>query len=452
MEVTSINERLAEIYSGTPWVIITEAAAAAVDTVSTFRKWGVDRFLVISATEGVGEVPEEVAFHYTRSQGETVMGGFRAFDRSLAAASVAEAIERFDPEGRARLLASPFGAEEAFADREIYGVRRPAWRGLEDKTVVDSILDDAGVPRAPSAVVPVSDAPAASAMLATDSGTVWVADNTDGWHGGGEYTRWVPSPDYHDRAVRWFSQRAERVRVMPFLDGLPCSIHGYATPTGVAAFRPVEMLIARTSALEPFQYMGMATTWDPPPALRDEMRVAAKRLAEYLRDRIDYRGPFSIDGVATDRGFRPTEVNPRMSAGLGIQAMGIDDLNLGLLTRALYEGDIELDTGWLESIVVSHADNNRVLRAGIPFGEGRDPDTIDVVLNGTALERTGSTPHGTLAIGGSLGGSYVLLKLDQEHIPVGPPAAPIAVSAARLASKTWDLGLLDVTPARDVVG
>jgi hypothetical protein len=40
------------------------------------------------------------------------------------------------------------------------------------------------------------------------------------------------------RALAFFVTRCDRVRVMPFLDGVPCSIHGLACRTAQRAFRP----------------------------------------------------------------------------------------------------------------------------------------------------------------------------------------------------------------------
>ena len=48
------------------------------------------------------------------------------------------------------------------------------------------------------------------------------------------------------------------------------------------------------------------------------MREAARRVGAVLRDEVAYRGAFTLDGVATVDGFRPTELNPRFGAGLGV--------------------------------------------------------------------------------------------------------------------------------------
>jgi hypothetical protein len=112
---------------------------------------------------------------------------------------------------------------------------------------------------------------------------VWSGDARDGFNGGGNYVRWVV--DRRDRATAraFFATRCDRVRVMPFLDGMPCSIHGLVLPDGTAALRPVEIAILRNAADRRFVYGGLGTSWDPPAADRDEMRDAVRRVGAHLQ-------------------------------------------------------------------------------------------------------------------------------------------------------------------------
>lgn len=449
MDFEHLEERLASLFGGTPWILVSDAAAAVTLNVAQLREWGVDRILVLAAVEGVGPQPDAVV-HLTRSHGESIMEGIRAFSRSLLADAVLGVIADFDPTGVARILAPPFGAESAFGARRQYGRRKPEWVALEDKMVIDDHFEAAGITTVPHAIVAVEEAPSASRALSADHGAVWVADNQEGWHGGGEYVRWVRGPEDEPAALEWFGRRAKRVRVMPFLDGLPCSIHGYVTDDGTATLRPVEMLIARRVDRPDFRYLGMATTWDPDPAQRDVMRDAARRMGAYLDALVRYRGPFSIDGVMTSDGFRPTELNPRMSAGFGIQAANVPQLRAGFLTRALVEGDIDVDPVDLENVILPAADRDRALRIGIPFAETRGQDSIPIEITGEAIRPAGDgTVHGTLDIGPAPSGSYALLKPEQEYVPIGVSAAPLAVSVARLAAETWNLVIEDIEPARE---
>ena len=83
---------------------------------------------------------------------------------------------------------------------------------------------------------------------------------------------------------------------MPFLEGIPCSIHG-------VVFHP-------------------------------DRRVGAG-----LRERVGYRGAFTVDGVLAAQGFLPTELNPRLGAGLSTMTRDLPGLPVGLLDRVLIEGE-----------------------------------------------------------------------------------------------------------------
>ena len=452
MELDRLNRALQAIYGKRRWILVAEASAATTRLVTQLREWGVDDVLVIAAARGTGDQPDASCVHLTGSSGSTIMEGVRAFSASLGGEDVAAAIEDFDPQKIAVVMAPPFGLDRDLAGRRLYGGRRPEWRALEDKTVVDGLWDRAGVRRSRSVVVPVAEAPHAHRAMASDRGSVWVADNSTGWHGGGEFVRWVPSSDACEDARVWFAPRAQQVPVMPFLDGIPCSIHGFVSPTGIASFRPVEMLILRTSR-PGFFYMGFATTWDPPASVRDEMRAAARAVAETLEDEVGYVGAFSVDGVATVDGFRPTELNPRLSPGLGIQAATVAGLALGLATRAMIEGDVGLDTDWLEDLVVRSADERRVATSSVIAPESTEPGRLDVVLRGTEIVEAGEVPpDGALETGPAAAGSYTRLTLDPDAVPRGTSMAPYAKSAAELAARTWNLTVPDLTPAPDVLG
>ena len=140
------------------------------------------------------------------------------------------------------------------------------------------------------------------------------------------------------QALAYFLPRCDRVRVMPFLDGVPCSIHALVLPDGTAVFRPVEISILRDETARTFQYGGLSTYWDAPAPDREAMREAARCVGEHLREAYGYRGAFGIDGVLTADGFRPTELNTRASAGF-TQVTQLDRKLFALLQDVLVLGE-----------------------------------------------------------------------------------------------------------------
>lgn len=282
--------------------------------------------LVIATARGAGPIPGPEEYTLTRITSPdtaSITDEFRALDRTtrdLPPAVVAD-IEAFDPDRRGVWWGGPFlSSDEPILDRPVLGGRPQAFFDLEDKLLAEQIWVGAGVPAAPHRIVPVEpDAlAAAGAELATDLGVVWSGDARDGFNGGGDHVRWIVDDDDRAAAHDFFASRCDRVRVMPFLEGMPCSIHGFVMPDGTAVLRPVEIATLRQVAPRRLVYGGLSSWWDPSPEDRDEMRGVARRVGEHLRSAYSYRGAFGVDGVLTVDGFRPTELNARMAAGINV--------------------------------------------------------------------------------------------------------------------------------------
>ena len=227
---------------------------------------------------------------------------------------------------------------------------------MEDKLLAEEIWAAAGVPTAPYEMraggrrrARRGDRPSWPPPL----GAVWSGDARDGFNGGGNYVRWVADDGRRrPRPSSSSATRCDRVRVMPFLDGVPCSIHGMVLPDGTAVFRPVEIAIVRDVPGRRFVYGGLSTYWDPAPADREAMRDAARRVGEHLQ--VGVRLPRRVrHRRRDDRRRLPADraEHPRVSAGLTTASAVARDL-FGLVQTHLLLG---LDTGLtvadLESLV-----------------------------------------------------------------------------------------------------
>jgi len=455
MELDRINDRIADFHRGKKWILVPDVAAAATGTVEELREWGSGPIMIVTPVEGVGDMPTPDVIRYTRVSGDTQMNGIRAALQAIEqpSADVLAAVNEFDPDHEAMVLGAGFSRASVLAGRPVYGARPELWGALEDKMIIDQLWDEAGVRRAPSAVVPVADAPAAAADLASALGTVWVADNTEGWHGGGEYARWVRDPDDVGPAVQWFTQHAAEVRVMPFLDGIPCSIHGFATRDGVAVFLPVEVVMLRRVDRPEFVYASAANFWNPPDAIRDEMRAAARRVGTLLKDQYGYLGGFGIDGVCTSDGFLPTELNPRLSKGHYLQALAAD-IPLGAMELMHIEGDLEISSAELEEFVLGAALNSRRGGMLLPLGGHEEPRKVGIrFIDGRAVA---VDPEGvndaSMEIGPAVMGSIIVMRLEADRTPIGPPIGPRSVAVIDLAREIWDLNIPYVVAAPDRCG
>ena len=171
-----------------------------------------------------------------------------------------------------------------------------------------------GTPRAwsgPPGAVPAEPTALLEAHRRLDAGdgTVWVADSSQGWFGGADRLRWVQTDaDAAESATT--ALVAQLVRVMPFLEGVPCSIHGIVLPTRSWPSGPARWWCSGRRA---------ATTRGRRPdgvAAADaaHMRAFARRVGATC-------GPGRLRRLHGGRrahraGFRPTELNPRYGAML----------------------------------------------------------------------------------------------------------------------------------------
>jgi hypothetical protein len=386
---------------------------------------------------------------------------FRMLDRlarDLPPGAVA-AIEAFDPERRGLWWCGPFvTSDEPILGRPVRGGRPRAFLALEDKLLAEEVWRAAGVTATPSAIVPVEEGPLARATeeLATDLGVVWSGDARDGFNGGGNFVRWVLDEADRDAARGFFRPRCDRVRVMPFLDGVPCSIHGFVLRDGTAVLRPVEIATLRERDRRRFVYGGLSSWWDPAPDDREEMRDVAHRVGEQLRTAYGYRGAFGVDGVVTAEGFRPTEVNTRQPAGLNTVA-GVELRLLSLLQVNLLAGlDPGLTVAEVETLLPlldEHRDGVPVAVAdGHSVGDA-DDFSVTVALSADGLrgrlERSAEATGNRVALSDTTTGFFAKLQPCTE-LRRGSRLAPLNVALMDFLDREYGVGFGALTAAPDV--
>lgn len=349
-------------------VVVGAVAAGATRQVRQLTGWGAGPFLVVASTTGTGELPspEEAEVVLGPDEPHATMTEAVRAEAAFAAnppAGIRAAVDAFDPDGQALVLLSPVATAERFCGRQSIGGRPAAYAAMEDKTLADALWDAAGVRRAPATVVPVGDAAdiaRVAASLDRGLGTVWSGDAAEGLNGGADRVRWVQTPQQAGEAYSALAPVSARIRVMPFLDGVPCSIHGVVIGTEVAVFRPVELVVLRRPRHTTMLYCGISTCWDPARADRAYMRDVARAVGTHLSRTVGYRGGYSVDGIMTTDGFRPTELNPRFAGGLSTIGKGVPDLPLQLLQSATVRGiDLGVSASELEAVLLPAADAGR---------------------------------------------------------------------------------------------
>ena len=186
------------------------------------------------------------------------------------------------------------------------------------------------------------------------------------------------------------------------------------------------------------------------------MRDLARRVGDGLRERVGYRGAFTVDGVLAAEGFLPTELNPR----LGRRAVDDDQGPPRPARRPARPGPIEgepLACGAddLERQVLGVADR---FRAGGAWTVTRKAVTganeeVAVAFEGGVCRpaaEDGRAADGMVTFGPSGVGGFVRVRLDPERVAAGPPVAPLAVAAFALADERFGTGIGPLEPARAV--
>lgn len=425
---------LRSVFAGRRVVLAGASAAVWTEHLALLRSSGVTDLLVVANAWGAGERPSVATVVVPAPSGMSMMEQIRFDDDFLAdpPVEVLTALADFDPSGDALVIGSFLNTTAQLAGRPFVSHRRPEWVALEDKVEVDAFWDRAGVDRQPSMVVPLGEAAAASGSIDRGDGTVWAADARDGFHGGASQTYWVADSDSRDAAISGLQPVCDRVRVMPFLDGIACSIHGIVLPDGVAVLRPVEMVTLRQGRR--FVYAGCATYWDPPDPIREQMRSVARATGAQLAVELDFRGTFTVDGVVSADGFWPTELNPRFGAGINAIARATD-LPI-LLVNDLVVGGYGLgrSAAAIEDELVEQADRHR---GGGTWQEGLAHETEPGLR-----EVDGHTV--------TIGKSFLRCLWDPELTPPGPSTAPRACEFWAHADREFGTNIGPLSPAPDL--
>ncbi|MAE94283.1 MAG: hypothetical protein CL910_06450 [Deltaproteobacteria bacterium] len=441
---SAVRERLCGLYRGRKLILVGAGPVEGlVPLASQLDELGAESFLLTSIRGA--RVPGRWPHHALDIQATGVVDEFRLFEAALRdlPEEARRALDAFDPEGEARFVSLiSLSPVEEVAGRRPYGGRILSAFDLEDKVQVDPWFRGAGVTTAPAEVAAVGALGEAHERLDRGHGTVIAGDAREGLHGGAERVHWAHSEEALPSVERALAPYCDRARVMPFLEGVPCSIHGVVFRTRVLTLRPVEMIVLRAPGSTGFRYSGFGTFFDPEPRDREAMRDIAWRMGTHLRARLRFLGPFTIDGVLSEEGFRPTELNPRFGAALGLMAASAPELLLGPLALAATEGE-ELDdlVDDLEKVLLDAIDSHRSGRGSSKISHPIEELTRHPLVEENGAFRAageGETPDGHLLLGPASFGGFLRYLPDPDRVPAGEPLAPRVARAFAWADRHLD--------------
>jgi hypothetical protein len=181
------------------------------------------------------------------------------------------------------------------------------------------------------------------------------------------------------------------------------------------------------------------------------MRDLARRTGEHLRRQVGYRGAFGVDGVLTTEGFRPTELNPRMSGGLGSMARVADASLFHLLQFTLVAGrDPGVDAASLERWAVDVLDARRFAKAVAvaPAAVAAEPVDVPVAWEGSLLQRSTQATGWQVSAGPNGAGTFV--RLDTPDHVDGTRTGELNVALLEFLDRELGAGFGEVRIAPDV--
>ncbi|MDQ3305407.1 MAG: hypothetical protein M3535_05400 [Actinomycetota bacterium] len=169
-----------------------------------------------------------------------------------------------------------------------------------------------------------------------------------------------------------------------------------------------------------------------------------------------FRGAFGVDGILSEDGFVPTELNPRFAAGLGYVMAAFPELAFNLVHHLVAAGDGEdVDAAGLESVILDAADQCR-WGAGWTTVERswsaseRHPIVAEGPDGGYRLAAEDEEPDATIMAGPSATGGFLRVAFSPQHMTVGRSMASSVVAAFALADAALNAGIGLLTPPVEV--
>ncbi|BCL16001.1 hypothetical protein [Micromonospora sagamiensis] len=360
---------------------------------------------------------------------------------------LAEPADAFDPDHTATLvLPDPLDPPDA-GNRRRFGFRRPAWRLFEDKTMVDTLWDAAGVPRAPSIV---GDGTADLSVLGAivDQGTGVVCScqpRGAGPSAGGDGIWWWregPPPT----TIPTAGPGTWRVRLMPLLEGVPVRLHGLALTTRIIPFPPMELVTLPRPGQGTFLCAGAV------PLLDDaaDLVTHTERIGVGLRERLGYRGGFSVDGILTPSGFQPTDFNARLTSAM--EAAPSDRRVLLHAVNLLAREGNEPDTGAVEQLAedLFTIGTSCTIFGAATHADDRASRTTSVRWDGDRLVPAPSgAADGRLLITPSPRGWLLTATLATARLPGGGRVGPRAPEIFRVSDEVLGTNFGHLVPPFD---
>ena len=466
--VSHYQTELQKVFANKRWIVATGIVIASINIAKELVQLGAQKVLAIGVTRGTGKIDitdDKIdIINLDATAQADMMGAIRKGEELLGNLPqwVHHRIAQFDPHKRTKVIGNIFSTHSQIGGRQLLGARPKSWHALEDKMLIDNLWDESGIERAPFEIVDIHRNTAVEIIQNIapkydwGMGTVWVGDNRDGWHGGAKLLRWVQTEKQARHAYDFFATKCNAIRIMPFMNGLPCSIHGWNFSEETIALRPCEMLVYRQANSSMLIYSGSSTNWKPAEKTRKQMHDTAIKVGNHLRKTVGYLGSFTIDGIVTKHGFRPTELNPRFGAALGRMSASVGGLPLYPLHICTAEGiELNYQPQHLRQLIVETVEANPLIKGmytleGQTIQEQKKLHLIPDQKTGWKIADDKAENTCSIQLGPAPSGALVFASIDPCFVKKGIAVASMLASLFEFAGKQWNVNIPPLLSSPDV--
>jgi hypothetical protein len=432
-QTLTVMERLDKLLAGAQLIVV---CGRSDDATAWTNAFGSQRCLALSldkaASKAHAAMPRNesgrLAFHHEALAGLDGTGW------------LAGAADAFDAHQQAVLIApDPLDPPRAGSRRRL-GQRPRMWQLCEDKAVIDVIWDRLGVPRPRSVIADgTQDLAALGSLVDVEHGVVCAVQR-------------IGAPPTSGAEGIWWWQRAaapligagpqHRVKVMPLVPGLPVRLHGMVFVDAAVAFPPMEIVALPRTDTGTFLCCGAVGVL-PDSA---ELRALTERIGAGLSSILGYRGAYSVDGILSQTGFLPTDLNTRLTSAMEAAPPDVR-MQLQAANVLAREGVTLTGGNWIDSLAAQAFDERTVTVYGAsPVAEAASME-LAVRWDGDELRQTDhpAEADGWLSLAPSLRGWTLTARLLRRRLPNSRYVGDHAPAIFRFADRSFGttFGALD---------
>lgn len=348
------RKALEPLFAGRLVVLFGSAASRLTHMAKQCLELGSRRVLVLAWAShgiGLGPLPSDVQL-LSPFPLETSGDGMRI----VLPSHILEGLRTFDPHREALVIGSGSTSSCLIDGRAIINARPKLQEQYESKLISEQILSTVMDRKELTRIMGISHRNfyGQCSQIDLGDGIVLSGDSSTGPGTAGSHVWWVTNSAQAVNAVKHLRSNGGMVRVMPYVRGIPASMHGLVLADGLITCPPMQLInLLRSSdghVATRFFTAGSATLSVLDSHLMARMRTLIRSIGEELAARVGYRGMYCVDGIVTEDSFIPTEINTREGSSIGVHFSLADEVPIQLLnaaalsTTAVASSARELDT------------------------------------------------------------------------------------------------------------